>query len=87
MNCPIRTPPSTVGYTLPQPDEFIVSIVATTGEGIRRPVIGPQDARYHIMRWDVHDSHGEEVANGIYFCRVQSTMYAVVRTRSLVVQR
>lgn len=61
-----------IPYILNKHSDVQITIYDILGREVRKFVIGEQIAGSHNILWDGSNSFGKRVANGIYFCRLQT---------------
>ncbi|UCD18512.1 MAG: T9SS type A sorting domain-containing protein [Candidatus Zixiibacteriota bacterium] len=86
QNYPNPFNPSTIiRYYLPRAADVSVEIYNILGRKTRTLVTARQKGGDYVVTWDGADSDGNEVASGVYFCRVKAG--DEVQTRKMVVLR
>jgi len=78
-------PQTTIHYTLARSVAVESAIYDVNGQRIRILVDGLGEMGAHTATWDGRDDAGEEVASGVYFCRLHADGF--VDTRKLVFVR
>jgi hypothetical protein len=73
-----------VGY---QPADVELAIYNLLGKRVRTLVKRRQYPGDHKVRWDGKDDSGEEVASGIYFCRLKVSGLELVKPRKMLLLR
>ena len=63
---------TTIPYNLNKRSDVQITIYDILGRVVRDFAIGIQSAGSHHILWDGRNSFGNRVANGIYFCRIQT---------------
>lgn len=79
------TSATTVEYSIPRPNIVGLRIYDLTGRLVRTLVDAKEMPGYHSLEWNGTDDHGDEVPNGIYFCKL--TAGGMSATRKMVVLR
>lgn len=73
---PVRPNPSRIkseiNYQLPKAGPVAIELYNITGARVATLVNGLKSAGYHTITWDLRDSQGCRVANGVYFLRLTS---------------
>jgi hypothetical protein len=65
-------PATTIEFILPRRSEVRLTIYNLLGQEVTTLVDGVESAGYHAVQWDGRDSHGQSVAGGIYFYRINT---------------
>jgi hypothetical protein len=65
-------PTTTIRYQLRVDSEVKLAIYNERGQHLRTLVSHRQPAGHYQVGWDGRDAHGEEVASGIYFYRLET---------------
>jgi len=65
-------PLTNISYFIPEDAEVKLTIYNLRGEKVRELVNGLQAKGKKKIVWEGKDSHGEKVASGIYFCKLQT---------------
>jgi nitrous oxidase accessory protein NosD len=73
-----------VGY---QPAEVELTIYNLLGKRVRTLIKRSQYPGEYKVRWDGKDDFGEEVASGIYFCRLKVSGLELVKPRKMLLLR
>jgi hypothetical protein len=63
---------TSIDYELQRPGPVHLAIFSVSGAKIRTLVEGERPAGRHTVAWDGRDDGGEQVAAGVYFCRLRS---------------
>jgi flagellar hook assembly protein FlgD len=63
---------TTLSFTLPQPGEVTMRAYDVAGRTVRMLYRGPTTAGTHHVGWDRRDDHGNRVAAGLYFVRLEA---------------
>ncbi|MFQ6091717.1 MAG: carboxypeptidase regulatory-like domain-containing protein [bacterium] len=58
------------------PPHVTLKIYNLLGQEVQRLVDEPQETGYYTVTWDGRDFSGQQVASGVYFCRLQAGEYA-----------
>ncbi len=61
-----------IPYNLNKRSDVQITIYDILGREVRKFVVGMQTAGSHNILWDGRNSFGKRVANGIYFCQLQT---------------
>jgi subtilisin family serine protease len=72
-------PTTKIEFSLPQPSEVGLEIFNITGQKVTTLINGPYGAGTHSITWDGRDSHGQNVASGIYFYHLQAEQFSATR--------
>ena len=75
-------PETTIRYRIPKAGRIIVSLYNASGQKTRTLTEGWTESGVHSVLWDGKDEFGEEVAAGIYLCRMQAGTLS--RTRKMI---
>lgn len=67
-------PQTSLRYSLPQPAAVRLVIYDVRGRLVRTLVTGNQPAGLHTVVWDGRDDRGSDVASGVYFARLESSL-------------
>ena len=67
---------TTITYELNQTSDVYLSIYNAKGEEINVLVNKRQQPGTYIYRWNVNDSLGANISNGIYFCKLQTGIFS-----------
>lgn len=81
---------TSIQYLLPQTSNVLLELYNCQGQVVRTLVNGSQVAGQYIVRWDGLSDSGQEVASGVYFCRLSVTANQSIRwnqSRKLVLLR
>jgi len=83
QNCPNPFNPETmIRYRIPKAGRIVVSVYNASGQKIRALWDGWTEAGGHSLLWDGKDALGQDVAAGIYLCRMEAG--TVSRTRKMI---
>jgi hypothetical protein len=77
-------PSTTITFTLPEPSEVSLRIYNLGGQLVKTLVSGNAAAGRHQVVWDGTDAGGQQVASGIYYCRMQAGNFFQVKKMLLV---
>lgn len=66
-------------YRINKPSDIQITIFDILGREVRRYVMGVKPAGAYTIRWDGLGNHGEKVATGIYFYRLQAGDKTLIR--------
>jgi aminopeptidase N len=61
-----------IAFRLPQAAPVELQIFNVAGQQVRTLANENYQAGRHVLLWDGHDDHGQQVASGIYFCRLRA---------------
>lgn len=64
-------PETEIRFALPEANQVVVKIFNIASQEIRTLAAAKYAAGYHRVRWDGRDAHGNPVASGVYFCKLQ----------------
>jgi len=78
------SPTTIISYSLPVKADVTVSIYKVLGQTVRTFAQGEQSAGTYSVTWDATDSHGKEVASGMYFYKVTAGEFAASRKMMLL---
>jgi hypothetical protein len=73
-----------IHYRIPQEGPVTVKVFNTLGQEVRTLVDAEQKAGRYAISWDGRNQKAQEVASGIYFCRLISGEYRLVRKMLLL---
>ena len=59
-----------IRFGIPEAGKVAVRIYNSTGELVKTLVDGNMSAGFHQVTWDATDNSGNEISNGIYFCKM-----------------
>jgi hypothetical protein len=65
-------PVTSIRYDLPRATDVQMRVYDVTGALVRELARGPAAAGRHVQVWDGTKGHGESVASGIYFLRLET---------------
>ena len=77
-------PQTAISYAVAQPGTVQLHIYAITGQHIRTLMDGEHAAGPHSVTWDGRDADGQDVASGVYVCRMEAGAFSAVRKLVLV---
>jgi len=77
-------PQTTITYDVAKTSTVRLHIYAITGQRIRTLMDGEQSAGSYLLMWDGRDDTGQDVASGVYLCRMIAGDYRAVRKMILV---
>jgi len=77
-------PVTQIRYQLPRRERVKITIFNLLGQKVRTLVDGLETAGYHSAYWDGRDEGGQEVAGGIFFCRMQAGRFSDVKKMLLL---
>jgi subtilisin family serine protease len=60
-----------IGYQIPRAGRVTLKVFNALGQEVRTLLDGRQEAGEHKIRWDGQDANGQDVASGLYFCRME----------------
>jgi flagellar hook assembly protein FlgD len=63
---------TTLSFTLPRPQDVRLTIYDISGRLVAEVDDGYREAGLQEIAWDGRDANGEEVASGIYLCRLDA---------------
>jgi hypothetical protein len=75
-------PSTTISYSVSSPGTVILRVYDVTGHLVKILVNEPKSAGVHRVTWDGRDLHGQSIASGVYFLRLDSKGH--VRTKKAV---
>lgn len=64
-------PETTIRYRLPERSQVRLDVYNTLGQRVTTLVEAEQEPGEHQLRWDSRDEAGQQVASGVYLCRLQ----------------
>jgi len=77
--------PSTIlEYALPSPCKVRIAVFSIDGRRVRQLVSGVVPAGTRQVTWDGRDDGGQQVASGVYFCRMEAGSYCHTIRMALV---
>ncbi|MBD3349325.1 MAG: T9SS type A sorting domain-containing protein [Candidatus Eisenbacteria bacterium] len=65
-------PTTTVRYSIPTGSAVKLVVYDLAGREVRSLIDGPRSAGWHEVVWDGRNDHGERVASGVYFLRLEN---------------
>ena len=68
-----------IPYNLNKRSDVQIAIYDILGRQVRKFAVGMQTAGSHNILWDGSNSFGKRVANGVYFCRLQTEDESQIR--------
>lgn len=71
-------------YGIPKDGHVVLSIFNSLGQGVRTLVDSEQRAGEHVVVWDGRDDMRQDVASGLYFCRLRAGEFTKVVKMMLV---
>jgi len=74
-----------LAFCLPRPAIASLCLYDVSGRRVKILTQGPQEAGYHVIRWDGDDEAGHPVSSGIYLYRLSTGEFT--KTRTMVVVR
>ena len=77
-------PATVISYSLPVKANVTVSIYNVLGQRVKLFAQGEQSAGTYSVTWDATDSHGAEVASGMYFYKVTAGEFSASRKMVLL---
>jgi len=77
-------PTTVISYSLPVKANVTVSIYNVLGQTVKTFAQGEQSAGTYSVTWDATDSHGAEVASGMYFYKVTAGEFSASRKMVLL---
>jgi len=70
---------ATLSFSLKQASPVRIAVYNLRGQLVRMLLSGMSHAGNHYLDWDGTDSNGKQVANGIYYCRLEAGKFTAVR--------
>jgi hypothetical protein len=64
---------TTISYTLPSKGQVCLEIFNSKGQLVKRLLNESQPKGEHTFTWNGKDNNGNNVASGLYLCRITST--------------
>jgi hypothetical protein len=61
-----------IRYQIPRDEHVSLKIFNLLGQEVRTLVDADQEASWHMVNWDGRDDRDQEVATGLYFCRLEA---------------
>jgi len=77
-------PTTEIEYALPVDCQVKLEVYNLLGQVVRTLVDGGQTAGYKSVRWDGRDDWGREIASGVYFYRISTGGFRLVRKMVLL---
>lgn len=77
-------PRTSICYALPRDVHVRLSVYNVLGRKVAQLVDEPQMSGYKTVWWDGTDQHGDQVASGVYFYRLEAEEFSEVRKMMLV---
>jgi hypothetical protein len=68
-------PTTTFEYAVPRPCNVQIAVFSVDGRRIRQLISGVVPGGTHNVTWDGRDDRGQQVASGLYFCRMEAGSY------------
>ncbi|MBC7187910.1 MAG: T9SS type A sorting domain-containing protein, partial [Calditrichaeota bacterium] len=65
-------PGTSVRFELPEPAQVRITIYNVLGQPLRELANAAFDAGQHAIFWDGKDRQGNQVASGLYICRLEA---------------
>jgi len=66
-------PQTKIAFDLPEPARVSLRVYSAAGRLVRSLIEGvPMAAGPHVKAWDGRDDHGDGLASGVYFCRLEA---------------
>jgi hypothetical protein len=89
QNCPNPfNPTTTIRFTVPDHTQHVtLTVYNLRGQKVRTLADGAMEAGVHTVIWDGKDALGQEVASGVYFCRLMANGGKWTKTRKMVLIR
>ena len=78
-------PSTTIEYQLPNNSQVTLSVYNSLGQLVNTLVNEEKDAGYYQAVWNGNDNHGNQVASGIYFYRLQTGNF--INTKKMILLR
>jgi len=78
-------PSTTIEYQLPNSAQVTLSVYNSLGQLVNTLVNEEKDAGYYQAVWNGNDNHGNQVASGIYFYRLQTGNF--INTKKMILLR
>jgi hypothetical protein len=75
---------TTLAYALPSPSKVEIAVFGIDGRRIRQLVSEEVPAGIHRVTWNGRDDRGQQVARGLYFCRMEAGSYCRTVRMALV---
>ena len=72
-------PETEISYQLPGKSAVEMTIYNLQGQKIKTLISEHQAAGSHRVKWDAKDEQGNEVASGVYLCRLKAGEYVAIR--------
>jgi len=73
-----------IRYTLPEDCHVELTIYNILGQKVKTLVDEYQGPGFRMMHWDGRDNKGNELASGIYFCKITAGKYVDVKKMTLL---
>lgn len=77
-------PQTTIRFDLPAPVKVSMVIYDAQGRQARTLISSFKPMGSHTVSWDGTDDHGQSVASGLYFCRIQTGKVQEIRKMTLL---
>jgi hypothetical protein len=77
-------PTTSISYTLPRDVHVRLCVYNVLGQKVAQLVDEPQTAGYKTVWWNGTGQHGDQVASGVYFYRLEAEQFSEVRKMMLV---
>ena len=75
-------PTTVIAFTLPEAVHVELEIFNVLGQRVTTLVDDRMEAGYHNIKWNSTDSHGNEIATGVYFYRIKAGNF--VKSKKMV---
>lgn len=77
-------PETVIKYTLPEDCHVELTIYNILGQKVKTLVDEYQGPGFRMMHWDGRNDKGNELASGIYFCKITAGKYVDVKKMTLL---
>jgi len=77
-------PSTTISFDVSAKAHSTLTIYNVNGQAVRTLVNGVLEPRSYVVSWDGTDEHGQAVASGVYFYRLESGSFQDVRKLTLL---
>lgn len=77
-------PMTQIAFDVPAASQVKVTVYDAGGRLVKTLISQTMDAGQHEVRWNGQDSHGQSVASGVYFSRVEAGEFTATKSMMLV---
>lgn len=77
-------PATTIAFSLPEPTQVKLAVYDLSGRMVRVLVDEPREAGRHEEIWNGSDDRGQQVASGVYVCRMEAGAFRETKRMTMV---